>query len=156
MAYCGNCGVNVGSGRFCPNCGTMCIPTAEKPMVRTKSSAAAENKRWKQAFFTMFIIAVIVLVIVFCASASKGLVGRWEAREGYWSSQRMEFRRDGTFSLISTDSRDSTSGRYSVYGNTLKLENESDETVFLTFKLDGDTFILYTTGDNPIFFHRVK
>lgn len=88
MAYCGNCGVNVGSGRFCPNCGTMCTPTAEKPVVRTKSSAAAENKRWKQAFFTMFIIAVIVLLSVFCASASKGLVGRWEAREGYWSSQR--------------------------------------------------------------------
>lgn len=134
----------------------MCTPTAEKPVVRTKNSVTAENKRWKQAFFTMFIIAVIVLLIVFCAFASKGLVGRWEAREGYWFSQSMEFRRDGTFSLISTDSRDSTSGRYSVYGNTLKLENESDETVFLTFKLDGDTFILYTTGDNPIFFHRVK
>ena len=154
MAYCGNCGVNVGSGRFCPNCGTMCIPTAEKPMVRTKSSAAAENKRWKQALLTMFILVVVVLLIMLCfsGSSSKALVGRWEATDSSAYFGYLEFFKDGTYG----SDRVNYSGNYSVNGDRLRIDGILMPSVTFTFSVSGDRLKLSTGGQEYDVYHRIK
>lgn len=157
MAYCGNCGAKLEGEKFCPNCGTMCSTNARKPMVKTESKKIAEKSRRTPVVITAFVLMLAIVLILVFGSGTNKIVGQWEARSGYSESANVEFFRDGTFTWTSYGySVDSFSGKYSVQGNTLNLENPSYGTISMDFKRDGDTLILDITGGDTIYFHKVQ
>lgn len=157
MAYCGNCGTKLRGEKFCPNCGTMCGTNLRKPMVKTTSKKVVEKSQWMSAVITVSVIVLAIVLILALGSGSNKVVGQWEARNGYSESANVEFFRDGTFTWSSYGySMDSFSGKYSVRGNTLNMENPSYGTIYLNFKRDGNTLIIESPGGDTIYFHKVQ
>lgn len=154
MAYCGNCGAKLWDGRFCPNCGAMCKSIMPQPVVKAETKAVAENKRWKQALLTMFILVVVVLLIMLCfsGSSSKALVGRWEATDSSAYFSYLEFFKDGTYG----SDRVNYSGNYSVNGDRLRIDGILMPSVTFTFSVSGDRLKLSTGGQEYDVYHRIK
>ena len=157
MAYCGNCGTKLRGEKFCPNCGIMCGTNPRKPMVKTTSKKVVEKSRWMSAVITVSVIVLAVVLILALGSGTNKVVGQWEARNGYSESANVEFFRDGTFTWTSYGySVDSFSGKYSLQGNTLNMENPSYGTISMNFKRDGNTLIIGNDDGDTISFHKVQ
>lgn len=157
MAYCGNCGTKLRGEKFCPNCGTECSTNAGKPMVKNKSKKVVEKGQWMPGVITASVLMLAIIVILVLASGSNKIVGQWEARSGYSESANVEFFRDGTFTWTSYGySVDSFSGKYSLQGNTLNMENPSYGTISMNFKRDGNTLIIGNDDGDTISFHKVQ
>ena len=157
MAYCGNCGTKLEGEKFCPNCGTVRHTNTRKPMVKTESQKVVEKSQWMSAAITVSVLVLAVVLILTLGSGSNKVVGQWEARNGYSESANVEFFRDGTFTWSSYGySMDSFSGKYSVQGNTLNMENPSYGTISLNFKRDGNTLIIESAGGDTLYFHKVQ
>ncbi len=157
MAYCGNCGTKLRGEKFCPNCGIMCGTNPRKPMVKTTSKKVVEKSQWMSAVITVSVIVLAVVLILALGSGTNKVVGQWEARNGYSESANVEFFRDGTFTWTSYGySVDSFSGKYSLQGNTLNMENPSYGTISMNFKRDGNTLIIGNDDGDTISFHKVQ
>lgn len=157
MAYCGNCGTKLRGEKFCPNCGIMCGTNPRKPIVKTKSKKVVEKSQWMSAVITVSVIILAVVLILALGSGTNKVVGQWEARNGYSESANVEFFRDGTFTWTSYGySVDSFSGKYSLQGNTLNMENPSYGTISMNFKRDGNTLIIGNDDGDTISFHKVQ
>lgn len=157
MAYCGNCGTKLRGEKFCPNCGIMCGTNPRKPIVKTESKKVVEKSQWMSAVITVSVIILAVVLILALGSGTNKVVGQWEARNGYSESANVEFFRDGTFTWTSYGySVDSFSGKYSLQGNTLNMENPSYGTISMNFKRDGNTLIIGNDDGDTISFHKVQ
>ena len=158
--YCPNCKVKIEDGKkFCGNCGFRV----------SEVSISEVSKRKNRTICIVILVSLFFCIMGFSvifgrthvdnssenyyssdSSSNKtsskkvsSIVGRWESVENTWMDE-LEFFSDGTYS----SDKDNYFGSYTIEDGRIRLGGVLMSDLVYSYKLDGDTLILYEDDDD--------